>query len=182
VRGAGGHVHYAETAEEACAHRARRSAAASVPARWPRASRWSPRRSAQRGTSSAHGIEAGRDRSRRIHHPASRRAPSTSSRRRASQPGSMSRPISAASHTHLPSRARSFRAEALLAEARAVLRRSSSPPMSASPAPTSSSPRRARRSSSPTKATATSRRSCPRCISSSPRSRRSCRRSRTSAR
>ena len=105
----------------------------------------------------AAGIEAGRDRSRRIHHPAPPRDALPHHRaRRASHAASRSRQTSAARTRDLPpDRDLSAARAAAGRGARRCCARNSSPPTSASPAPISWSPRPARRSSSPTRATAT---------------------------
>ena len=100
---------------------------------------------------------AGRDRSRRIHHPAPRRdAVATSSRRRCTSTRTQVEADFRRVHTHLDRRARPRPSRCSCSPRRAACCASaSSPPMSASPAPISSSPRPAPRSSSPTRATAT---------------------------
>ena len=103
------------------------------------------------------GIRSDRDRSRRIHHPAARRAPEPHHRAgRSSRPRSRSRDEFRKHHTHLAAKtANSSEPESLLERgARGAARRIFRTPMSASPAPISWSPRPARRSSSPTRATA----------------------------
>ena len=108
------------------------------------------------------GHRGGRDRSRRIYHPAARRG--ALAHHRAGDPrhrATTSRPTSARPTSDLPPDRDLSRPEQLLAEARAhPARQVPRPPTSASPAPISSSPRPGRRSSSPTRATATSPRSC----------------------
>ena len=125
----------------------------------------------------AAGVRADRDRPRRIYHPAARRGAVPHHRAgRASDAATRSRPISAALTRTCRRTATYRRRTAADRGARASCASGSSPPTSASRAPISWSPRPAPRSSSPTRATATSRRSCPRCTSCWPRSRRSCRR------
>ena len=168
VRAAGGQVHCAETAEEARdidprhlprGRRADRHQGQVDDRRGDRPQR-APRGERHR---------AGRDRSRRIHHPAPPRAAEPhhraggASHQGAGRGGLPPRPHRPAAGPR-PHRA----GDAARPRRAACCASDSSPPMSASPAPISWSPRPAPRSSSPTRATATSRRSCRASTSCSP--------------
>ena len=128
------------------------------------------------------GHRGDRDRSRRIHHPAARRDalahhragdPRHARRRRGRLPPRPSRPAGDRDLSQ---------PEQLLAEARAILRdKFLSADVGDHRREFPHRRDRRPRSSSPTRATAISRRSCPRSTSSSPRWRRSCRRSNDAA-
>ena len=177
----GGHVHYARDADEAVAIflgicKARGAKAVT------KGKSMISEEIGLNAALEAEGIDGGRDRPRRIYHPAARRGalahhragdPRHPRRRRGRLPPAPPRSARRTATCRSPSSCSARRARSCAT--------SSCPPTSASPAPISSSPRPGPRSSSPTRATATSRRSCPRSMSSSPRSKRSCRRSNDAA-
>ena len=119
----GGHVHWARDAAEARAHRARALPSGRRHDRHQGQSRWSPRRSALNDHLEAQRHRAGRDRSRRIHHPAAPRA--AEPHHRAGGPPDQGRrsptPFRAASRELGPPRG-STSAAISCAEARRVLR------------------------------------------------------------
>ena len=123
VSEAGGQVHCAVTAEDARADHARHLPQRRRPDRHQGQDDGRRRRSASTIFSRGKRHHAGRDRSRRIHHPAPpRSALATSSRPRCISRRSRSRPISAACTRDLPADRDLVEPASLLAEARAVLR------------------------------------------------------------
>ena len=157
VTAQGGQVHLAVDADEARAIVLDICRKAERQHGRPRASRMISRGDRPQRLSRSQRHHAGRDRSRRIHHPASRRAPEPhhraggASQYRPGARATSAAPTPTCRRTGRPGRARHrcWRRRA------ACCAKNSLPPMSALPAPTSWSPRPAPRSSSPTRAMAT---------------------------
>ena len=127
------------TAEDARAHHRSTSAGGAAPRPSPRARSMIAEEIALNDAPRGERHRAGRDRSRRIHHPAARRAAQPHHRAgRASDQGAGRGRLPPRPHRSAAATATSTEPATLLAEARArAARAASSPPMSASPAPTS---------------------------------------------